>query len=53
MEGHQNRVGVLAWGKSQLSSGSRDRSILQRDIRAQENYISKLGGHNSEVRYST
>ncbi|XP_074331391.1 B-type cell cycle switch protein ccs52A-like [Apium graveolens] len=49
MEGHQKRVGALAWGTSQLSSGSRDKSILQHDIRAQENRISKLSGHTSEV----
>lgn len=49
MEGHRLRVGTLAWSTSQLSSGSRDKSILQRDIRAQENYVSKLSGHKSEV----
>ncbi|KAK4374424.1 hypothetical protein RND71_005101 [Anisodus tanguticus] len=49
MEGHRLRVGALAWSSSQLSSGSRDKSILQRDIRAQEDYISKLSGHKSEV----
>lgn len=51
MEGHRLRVGTLAWSTSQLSSGSRDKSILQRDIRAQENYVSKLSGHKSEVSY--
>ncbi|XP_060173130.1 B-type cell cycle switch protein ccs52A-like [Lycium barbarum] len=49
MEGHRLRVGALAWSSSQLSSGSRDKSILQRDIRAQEDYVSKLSGHKSEV----
>ncbi|CAN4118107.1 unnamed protein product [Withania somnifera] len=49
MEGHRLRVGALAWSSSQLSSGSRDKSILQRDIRAQEDYVSKLTGHKSEV----
>lgn len=50
MEGHRLRVGALAWSSSMLSSGSRDKSILQRDIRAQEDYVSKLSGHKSEVR---
>lgn len=49
MEGHRLRVGALAWTTSLLSSGSRDKSILQRDIRAQEDYVSKLSGHKSEV----
>lgn len=49
MEGHRLRVGALAWGSSTLSSGSRDKSILQRDIRAREDHVSKLSGHKSEV----
>ncbi|KAF3656043.1 Fizzy-related protein -like protein [Capsicum annuum] len=49
MEGHRLRVGALAWSSSQLSSGSRDKSILQRDIRVQADYVSKLSGHKSEV----
>ncbi|KAF5191723.1 Fizzy-related like, partial [Thalictrum thalictroides] len=49
MEGHRLRVGALAWSSSLLSSGSRDKTILQRDIRAQEDFVSKLTGHKSEV----
>nr|XP_043629443.1 protein FIZZY-RELATED 2-like [Erigeron canadensis] len=49
MEGHRLRVGALAWNSSILSSGSRDKSILQRDPRAQEDFVSKLSGHKSEV----
>lgn len=49
MEGHRLRVGALAWSSSLLSSGSRDKSILQRDIRAQDDFVSKLSGHKSEV----
>ncbi|KAJ0802497.1 putative transcription factor WD40-like family [Helianthus annuus] len=49
MEGHRLRVGALAWNSSMLSSGSRDKSILQRDPRAQEDFVSKLSGHKSEV----
>ena len=32
-----------------LSTGSRDRSILQRDIRAPEEFQTSLKGHRSEV----
>lgn len=49
MEGHRLRVGALAWSSSILSTGSRDKSILHRDIRAQEDFVSKLSGHKSEV----
>ena len=31
--GHQGRVGALAWSSGILSSGSRDKNILQRDPR--------------------
>jgi cell division cycle 20-like protein 1, cofactor of APC complex len=51
MESHRMRVGALAWSSSLLSSGSRDKSILHHDIRAQEDYVSKLTGHKSEVMY--
>lgn len=51
MEGHRLRVGALAWSSSSLSSGSRDKSILQRDIRAEDDFVSKLSGHKSEVRF--
>ncbi|GMI65447.1 cell cycle switch protein 52 A1, FIZZY-related 2 [Hibiscus trionum] len=49
MEGHRSRVGTLAWSISLLSSGSRDKSILQRDIRARGDFVSKLSGHKLEV----
>nr|CAD1835307.1 unnamed protein product [Ananas comosus var. bracteatus] len=49
MESHRMRVGALAWSSSMLSSGSRDKTIQQHDIRAQEDYVSKLVGHKSEV----
>ncbi|XP_057513928.1 B-type cell cycle switch protein ccs52A-like isoform X1 [Actinidia eriantha] len=49
MEGHRLRVGAIAWNSSLLSSGSRDKSILQRDIRVQDDFVSKLTGHKSEV----
>lgn len=49
MGGHRVRVGTMAWHSRLLSSGSRDRNILQHDVRVKEHYISKLLGHKSEV----
>ncbi|KAK6933160.1 WD40 repeat [Dillenia turbinata] len=42
MGGHQTRTGVLAWSSRILSSGSRDRNILQHDLRVSSDYVSKL-----------
>uniref|UniRef100_A0A4W4H3M1 Fizzy-related protein homolog n=1 Tax=Electrophorus electricus TaxID=8005 RepID=A0A4W4H3M1_ELEEL len=50
LEGHTARVGALAWNVDQLSSGSRDRLILQRDIRAPPLQAERrLQGHRQEV----
>ncbi|KAM7262734.1 hypothetical protein ACFE04_000417 [Oxalis oulophora] len=47
--GHQTRTGVLAWNSRILSSGSRDRNILQHDLRVPSDFVSKNVGHKSEV----
>ncbi|WJX73693.1 hypothetical protein P8452_57445 [Trifolium repens] len=39
MEGHQTRTGVLAWNSRILASGSRDRNILQHDMRVSSEQI--------------
>jgi len=49
MGGHKIRAGVLAWNSLILSSGSRDRNILQHDLHVSDDYVSKLVGHESEV----
>lgn len=49
MEGHKSRVGAQSWSSHLLSSGSRDRTILNRDVRAREPFVSRLTGHRSEV----
>lgn len=49
MAGHQARVGTLCWSGHTLSSGSRDRLILQRDVRVPEHFTNKLSGHKQEV----
>lgn len=49
LSGHIARVGALGWNGHTLASGSRDRSILLRDVRSQESFTSKLEGHKQEV----
>ncbi|XP_076440625.1 fizzy-related protein homolog isoform X2 [Babylonia areolata] len=50
LEGHNARVGALAWNGDILSSGSRDRLILQRDVRTPSIVPErKLAGHKQEV----
>ncbi|KAL8659290.1 MAG: hypothetical protein Q9226_000505 [Calogaya cf. arnoldii] len=49
MTGHTARVGALAWNDHILSSGSRDRSILHRDVRQPQQWLRKLTGHKQEV----
>lgn len=38
MTGHSNRVGSCAWNGSLIASGSRDRSILIRDVRSADTF---------------
>jgi cell division cycle 20-like protein 1, cofactor of APC complex len=40
--GHTNRVGAIAWNSTVLSTGSRDKSILHRDLRTSGPFFSKL-----------
>eukprot|EP00825_Cyclidium_porcatum_P035709 TRINITY_DN3748_c0_g1_i2.p1 TRINITY_DN3748_c0_g1~~TRINITY_DN3748_c0_g1_i2.p1 ORF type:complete len:473 (-),score=62.61 TRINITY_DN3748_c0_g1_i2:24-1442(-) len=49
LKGHTARVGCLAWNSQVLTSGSRDKSILHRDIRQSSNFIQRLQGHKQEV----
>ncbi|XP_066995193.1 fizzy-related protein homolog [Anabrus simplex] len=50
MQGHSARVGALAWNGDVLSSGSRDRLILQRDVRTPGVVAERrLVGHRQEV----
>ncbi|XP_063245219.1 fizzy-related protein homolog isoform X2 [Bacillus rossius redtenbacheri] len=50
MQGHSARVGALAWNGDILSSGSRDRLILQRDVRTPRVVSERrLVGHRQEV----
>lgn len=49
MHGHGNRVGAIAWNSTILSTGSRDKTILHRDLRSNSPFFSKLVGHKQEV----
>ena len=49
MTGHSARISSLAWNAHILSTGSRDRTILHRDVRLPGQYIRKLTGHKQEV----
>ena len=47
IDSHSGRVGSIAWNGYLLASGSRDRNILVRDVRAppNENPVTKFIGH--------
>ncbi|KAF8980659.1 ubiquitin-protein transferase activating protein [Entomortierella lignicola] len=49
MAGHVARVGVLAWDKHILSSGCRDGSIWNHDVRIQNHKVAELSNHTNEV----
>ncbi|KAG7194505.1 substrate-specific activator of APC-dependent proteolysis [Scheffersomyces spartinae] len=49
MTGHNLRVSSLAWNEHVLSSGSRDRTILNRDVRIESHYVNKFETHRQEV----
>jgi cell division cycle 20-like protein 1 (cofactor of APC complex) len=45
LHGHTNRVGAISWNSTILSTGSRDKTILHRDLRSSDQYFNKLIGH--------
>lgn len=49
MKGHRARVGALAWNQHILSSGSRDSTIINHDVRIAEHRVASLEGHTQEV----
>lgn len=49
LEGHNSRVGAISWSQDGLISGSRDKSILLRDIRGPESFHERLVSHTQEV----
>jgi len=49
LTGHSARVGALAWNEHILSSGSRDTTILNHDVRIQNHVVGKMAHHTQEV----
>lgn len=49
MDGHSARVGALAWNGPILSSGSRDTTIINHDVRVQNHVVGTLSHHTQEV----
>ncbi|KAJ3328507.1 ubiquitin-protein transferase activating protein [Kappamyces sp. JEL0680] len=49
MRGHTSRVGVLSWDQHILSSGARDGSIWNHDVRIANHKTAELLGHTAEV----
>lgn len=47
--GHLQRISSLSWNGNIISSGSRDRMILNRDIRSKNDQILTFRGHKQEV----
>jgi len=49
LEGHIARVCSLSWNAHTLSSGSRDATIINHDVRLREHRVSDFSGHSQEV----
>ncbi|CCE63563.1 hypothetical protein TPHA_0F00770 [Tetrapisispora phaffii CBS 4417] len=49
LSGHSDRVSCLSWNNHILSSGSRDRKILHRDVRSPDSYFTQIETHTQEV----
>lgn len=47
--GPSDRVGALAWNRHLLSSGSRDMTIVQHDVRVAHHNVRTLRQHHQEV----
>jgi cell division cycle 20-like protein 1 (cofactor of APC complex) len=47
--GHEGRIGSIAWNSRFMSTGSRDKTILHRDLRTKINFEARLQGHKQEV----
>ncbi|EDO17611.1 hypothetical protein Kpol_1061p36 [Vanderwaltozyma polyspora DSM 70294] len=49
LSGHTDRVSCLSWNNNILSSGSRDRRILHRDVRIADPFFAQIETHTQEV----
>lgn len=43
--GHSDRIASISWNSDTISTGSRDKTILQRDPRSKASYFTKLTHH--------
>jgi len=49
MDGHSARVSSMSWNQHLLSTGSKDSTIVNHDVRVQGHAVSTLRGHDQEV----
>lgn len=49
LSGHKDRVACLSWNNHILTSGSRDRRILHRDVRVPDSFFERIETHSQEV----
>jgi len=49
MNGHSDRISSLAWNQHTLTSGSKDSSIVNHDVRVRDHNVATLSGHTQEV----
>jgi cell division cycle protein 20 (cofactor of APC complex) len=49
MDGHSSRVGALAWNNHLLTSGSKDNSVVNHDVRVQNHVVGRMVQHQQEV----
>lgn len=49
LSGHESRIGAVSWNDWIVSTGSRDKSILHRDIRWDNDYEARLECHKQEI----
>jgi cell division cycle 20, cofactor of APC complex len=49
MDGHTDRVGALSWNRHILTSGSRDTTVVNHDVRIAQHNVAQLTTHTQEV----
>lgn len=49
LSGHESRIGAMSWNDFTVSTGSRDKSILYRDIRWDSDFEAKFEHHKQEI----
>ena len=49
LSGHDSRIGTISWNDYTVSTGSRDKNILHRDIRCDSDFEAKLVYHKQEI----